>query len=152
MFDDPLSLSDYNYGFAIYVSTGLEPVELLVLFLPMPRTSRNQSQTHAEDDEEDFDLNVAGSDSENDVASSAPVLRRVVAQAVNDPEPRSKSSTAAHDVWHYFEKIKNDEGQIYQARCRVCKYVVPFQLSISLTSDACTGRIETPTLRAGTRK
>ena len=115
----------------------------------MPRISRNQSQTHTEDNGEDFDLNVAGSDSENDVASSAPapVLHRAVTQVVNDLEPRSRSSTAAHDIWHYFKKVGNDDVQILQ--CRVCKYVVPFQLSIFLTSDACTGRIEMPTSRAG---
>jgi hypothetical protein len=110
----------------IYNYRGLELVQLLVLFLPMPRTSRNQ--THIEDDGEAFDFNVAGSDSEDDAALSAPapVLHRAIAQVVNDPEPRSKSSTAAHDVWHYFEKIKNDNGQVDKARCRVCKYVVPF--------------------------
>jgi hypothetical protein len=112
----------YNYH---DFNTGLEPVQLLVLFLPMPRNSRNQSQTHTQDDREDFDFNVSGSDGENDVAppAPAPVLRCAVTQVVNDPETCSKSSTAAHDVWHYFEKIKNDNGED-KARCRVCMNVL----------------------------
>jgi len=113
------------------INTGFERVQLLVLFLfTMPRTHRDQSL----DNEEDFDFNVDGSDSENDIAPArvpAPALHRAVTQVINDPEPCSKSGNAAYDVWHYFEKIKNDNGED-KARCRVCKYVVHFQLSFFL--------------------
>jgi hypothetical protein len=102
---------------------------LLTMPCAAARTPRDQSL----DDEEDFDFNVEASDDENDIAPARvpPALHRAVAQVVNDPEPRSRSSNAAHDVWHYFEKVKNDKGED-KARCRVCKYVVHFQLSFCL--------------------
>ena len=90
----------------------------MFFFLTMPHTCTLTRRDQSLDDEEDFDFDVEASSNKNVIAPAwvPPALHRTVAQVVNDLGPCSKSSNAAHDVWHYFEKIKNDNGED-KARC-----------------------------------